>query len=80
MTAQQKRQTTMFVEEQDQVGLALKQAAQQNETSELEEAVVALLNVAISEHGCLMCGQGVENHAEGCPIWGLEEWLNPIAI
>ena len=80
MTAHKKGQTTVAVEEQDRVGLALKAAAQQNETSELEEAAVALLNAAVSEHGCLMCGQAVEHHAEGCPICGLEQWINPIVI
>lgn len=66
------------VVEHDQVRLVLQALAQEKETSELEEGVVALLNVAVPDHRCLMCGQGAENHAEGCPIEGLELWLNPI--
>jgi hypothetical protein len=43
----------------------------------MEDRVVALLNVAVPDQTCLMCGQDSERHAEGCPISGLEEWLNP---
>lgn len=53
-------------------------AVEQNDA--LEVAVVALLNVAVPEHTCLMCGQHVEHHAEGCPILGLERWLNPFRL
>jgi hypothetical protein len=45
--------------------------------SEMEEKVVALLKAAVPDHTCLMCGQNAERHAEGCPIAGLEQWLNP---
>ena len=47
--------------------------------SELEERVVALLDAAVPEHTCLMCGQNAEFHAEGCPIAGLAQWLNPFS-
>lgn len=73
-----KRNELTEVVEHDQVRLVLQALAQEKETSELEEGVVALLNVAVPDHRCLMCGQGAENHAEGCPIEGLDQWLNPI--
>ena len=47
--------------------------------SEMEERVVALLNAAVRERTCLMCGQNADYHAEGCPIEGLEQWLNPFS-
>jgi hypothetical protein len=51
----------------------------QNEepVSEVEIAVVHLLNVIVPEQTCLMCGQDVENHSDGCAIYALEQWLNP---
>ena len=56
---------------------AVQTASNEEPVSEMEERVVALLNVAVPDHTCLMCGQDSERHAEGCPIAGLEQWLHP---
>jgi len=74
MTTQQNGQTAV-VEEQGQVRLALQEAAQEKETSELEEAVVALLDLAVLANRCAMCEQGDENHTDACLVPYLEDWL-----
>ena len=46
---------------------------------EVEEAVVALLNVVVTTSDdvttCLMCGKHDEAHTSACPVTYLEEWL-----
>ena len=56
---------------------AVQIAGAEEPVSELELKVVELLNVAVPEQTCLMCGQDVENHADGCGVFALEQWLNP---
>jgi hypothetical protein len=76
MATQQNRQSTAIEEvDQDQMRLALQKVSEENETSELEEAVVVLLNVAVPDFTCSICRQEVENHANGCLVLYLEEWL-----
>ena len=58
----------------------LQDVPQDIQATELELAVVALLNVAVSHRTCLMCGQDTEKHADGCPIFGLEQWINPASL
>ena len=64
---QQNEQTAMMVERDDAI----------------EDAVVALLNVAVvpassgDDHECTLCGAGEDNHTVTCPVPALEEWVNP---
>jgi hypothetical protein len=60
-------------------GEAVQTGLAEGPVSEMEERVVALLNAAVPEHTCLMCGQNANFHAEGCPIAGLAQWLNPFS-
>jgi hypothetical protein len=57
-----------------------KQAQQEPQVDSVTKAVVALLNVAVPGRTCLICAQDVENHAERCPISGLEQWINPSMV
>ena len=56
--------------------------------SEVETAVVHLLNVAVvMKHGdpephfeCKLCGQLDDVHLQNCPVPLLEEWINPSTL
>ncbi len=52
--------------------------------SEVEEAVVQLLNMTVVSNGttvcCELCGCGDDEHAERCPVPALEDWLRSIYV
>jgi hypothetical protein len=55
---------------------------QQNEQRDeaIENAVVELLNVVVISDRCKLCGEHDDNHAIGCPVPALEEWINPSTL
>jgi hypothetical protein len=68
-------------------GLDPSTSAQDDRQAEVEERVVALLNVAVVMHTttqgdghraqafCEMCGLWDDIHLSGCPVPSLEDWL-----
>lgn len=62
-------------------------AAMSERDEAVENAVVALLNVAVVlgssggvEFECKLCGQREENHTVACPVPALEQWVNPTTL
>jgi hypothetical protein len=45
----------------------------------MNNAVVELLNIAVVDK-CQFCGWQDDDHARGCPVPALEEWINPTTL